>query len=52
MAPPRSVPSPAGGCDRDFQQGSPVSRTSAEADPCQPSRAGVPAPRPGAAVWN
>lgn len=30
MAPPRAVPTPAGGSDRDFQQGPPVSRSSAE----------------------
>lgn len=39
---------PAGASGRDFQQGPPVSRASAEVGPCQPSRAGVLAPRPGA----
>lgn len=48
MAPPRAVPTPAGASDRDFQQGPPVSRASAEVGPCQPSHAVVPAPRPGA----
>lgn len=42
MALPRAVPTPAGGSDRDFQQGPPVSRTSAER--LVPAR--VPALRP------
>lgn len=48
MAPPRAVPTPAGASGRDFQQGPPVSRASAEVGPCQTSHAGVLAPRPGA----